>query len=134
MRGFFTMMGGLRHLCDEKFLIMGGLEGQKMQPIILFITMRRNDIHHNVVTIYSFFFPTSGIRRRMRILMPQLLDRKCTFDFCTFLLSRFRASSSPNYFRTSRSGPSVLRVSFVLLITDQSKSSVGNSPSNAMTP
>ena len=46
-----------RHLCDEKFLIMGGLEGQKMQPIILFITtMRRNDIHHNVVTIYSFFF------------------------------------------------------------------------------
>ena len=35
---------------------MGGLEGQKMQPIILFITtMRRNDIHHNVVTIYSFF-------------------------------------------------------------------------------
>ena len=56
MRGFFTMMGGLRHLCDEKFLIMGGLEGQKMQPIILFITtMRRNDIHHNVVTIYSFF-------------------------------------------------------------------------------
>ena len=65
MRGFFTMMGGLRHLCDEKFLIMGGLEGQKMQPIILFITtMRRNDIHHNVVTIYSFFFRRLGWNKK----------------------------------------------------------------------